>query len=327
MHRKIFSATAYSLLCLLLIAVDANATTAVWIDSDPACDKQRGHDVDDCWALVRALQADEISIRGISTVFGNSSENNSYHIVTGLLAQLMEEDVGPPVYRGASQAYIAGANTDNNSVEALAAALEKESLTIIALGPLTNIAALISKYPETIDKIKRLVVVAGQRPEQGARFHPGPSQLFHVHDFNFRKDVAAFQIVLDAALPITLLPYEVASKVQISEQDLLAMRSKGGQSSLLAGLAEPWLKYWQATFGNDSFYPFDSLAVGYVIDATGFTCERLPARIEYKSSLFLRSRDRLLVSGDFPEEAQVSYCSDVDSRFKRSLLSGLQNRL
>ena len=323
MPRGIGSPTTM-LLCLLFAACNANAATPVWIDSDPACDRQRGHDVDDCWALARALQADEISIRGISTVFGNSSENTSYRIVTELLAQIMEKGVSPPVYRGASRAYLAGSHTDNDAIEVLAAALEQEPLTIIALGPLTNVAALITKYPESIARIERLVVVAGQRPEQGARFHPGPSRLFHVHDFNFRKDVAAFQVVLDAALPFTLLPYEVASKVRISEQDLLLMRSNDTQTALLAELAEPWLSYWQSTFGNDSFYPFDSLAVEYVIDATRFTCERLPARIESNPSFFLTSRDRLLVSEDFAGAAEVSYCSGVDPLFKENLLIGLQ---
>lgn len=326
MYRRTSSSTLGMLLCSFFVVCSAHSATPVWIDSDPACDMQRVNDVDDCWALVRALQADEISIRGISTVFGNSSESSSYDIVTKLLAHVIEAGSSPPVFRGASSPYTAGDNGGNNSIDALAAALEKETLTIVALGPLTNIAALITKHPDAIDKIERLVVVAGQRPEQGARFHPGSSELFHVHDFNFRKDVTAFQVVLDAALPITLLPYEVASKVQVNEQDLLAMAAKDGQAALLAKLAVPWLNFWQSTFGSDSFYPFDSLAVGYAIDATRFKCEQLPVSIEHNRSLFLTSRDRLLVSESFSGEAQVSYCSDVDPLFKSNLLISLQNR-
>lgn len=311
------------LICFMLGAFDANAATPVWIDSDPACDRKRSHDVDDCWALVRALQAQDLSVRGISTVFGNSSEGAGYDVVTGLLAQITAEESRPPVFRGARHATVAGTSVGNEAADALAAALQKESLTIIALGPLTNIATLINRYPELIGKIDRLVAVAGQRPQQGVRFHPGPSRLFHVHDFNFRKDVDAFQIVLDAGLPVTLLPYEAASKVQINEQDLEAMKSANAQSELLAGLAAPWLDYWRSTFGNDSFYPFDSLAVGYVIDEGHFTCAQLPARIERKPSLFLASRDRLLVSEDFAGQGKVNYCSDVDSLFKSDLLVSL----
>ncbi|GJM12229.1 MAG: hypothetical protein DHS20C12_06320 [Pseudohongiella sp.] len=301
----------------------ATAAVAVWIDTDPACDLQRSHDVDDCWALTRALQAKELSVRGISTVFGNSSEAKGYDLVADLLDEIVEPEVRPSLFRGASHPYMAGANVVNESVAALATALKNERLTIISLGPLTNIATLIVRHPELAERIESLVVVAGQRPEQGARFHPGPSKLFHVHDFNFRKDVAAFQIILDADLPVTLVPFEAARNIKISDADLTTLSSKGFQGEFLAGLARPWLNYWLTTFGSDSFYPFDSLAVGFVIDSERFSCERLPVYIEPKPSLFLTSRDRLLVSEDYSGGMLVDYCFDVDSGFKADLLASL----
>lgn len=319
------SLSAFSVvILLLLLPLNGNSETPVWIDSDPACDERRTHDVDDCWALVRALQADELSVRGISTVFGNSSESVSFHVMTDLLKQAPNSVELPLVHRGASLPFVKGIESSHIAVEALSAALRVEPLTIIALGPLTNIAALVTEYPELSHRIVRLVVVAGQRPEQGSRFHPGSSQLFHVHDFNFRKDVSAFQILLDSDLPITLLPYEAASKVRINERDLMEMKSAGSQTELLAKLAEPWLDYWKSMFGSDSFYPFDSLAVGYVIDSQWFSCKFLPARIDRKQSLFLPSRDRLLVSESFVGGRELNYCYDVDPRFKNDLLLSLQ---
>lgn len=282
------------------------------------------HDVDDCWALVHALQAEELIIHGVSTVFGNSSESDSYYLMTALLDQILGADLAPTIYRGASRPLAEGVNSGRGAVEALSSALKKRPLTIIALGPLTNIAALITEYPELIQRIDELVVVAGQRPEQGSRFHPGTSRVFHVHDFNFRNDVSAFQLLLDTDLSMTFMPYEVASKVGISEEDLEAMKLLGSRAELLALLAEPWLNYWKTTFGSNSFYPFDSLAVSYVIDATHFSCEYLPVQIDRRPSLFLNSRDRLLVSEDFETDTEVNYCYDVDTQFKHDLLLNLK---
>ena len=44
----------------------------VWIDTDPSCGEGLGHDVDDCLALIQALNSPEIEIVGIGTVFGNT---------------------------------------------------------------------------------------------------------------------------------------------------------------------------------------------------------------------------------------------------------------
>ncbi len=322
MRRSLFQIGLCVLLWLLVPASSVYAARPVWVDTDPACDGRSDHDVDDCWALVRAWQAEGIVVRGTSTVYGNSSEANSFEVLNWLMKQMPQTAV--PVFRGASHPLANGVQEENAAAAALAAALRREPLTIIALGPLTNIATLISEYPEVLGNIESLVVVAGQRPEQGARFHPGSSPLFHVHDFNFRKDVAAFQRVLDAGLPLTLLPYEVAAKVQVAAEDLSRMAAAGAQGTTLAGLAEPWLHHWQRMFRNDSFHPFDSLAVGYVIDSNRFSCESLPATIEHRRSLFLEARDRLLVSEKFASSAQVDYCYDVDPGFKADLLLSLQ---
>lgn len=56
-----------TLLWEMLIMNMAGAKQAVWIDTDPACGHEKTDDVDDCWALLLALQSDELEILGIST--------------------------------------------------------------------------------------------------------------------------------------------------------------------------------------------------------------------------------------------------------------------
>jgi hypothetical protein len=63
---------------VMLLAEPSSAERLpVWIDTDPACGLEATDDVDDCWALLLALKSDAIAIRGVSTIFGNVSEERA----------------------------------------------------------------------------------------------------------------------------------------------------------------------------------------------------------------------------------------------------------
>jgi len=322
---------AYFLRCTALTAVCCLfpgylfAAGPVWIDADPACDYHSAHDVDDCWALTLALYALPEHIRGFSTVFGNSSEAQSYGSMQSVLSMADQAGQAPPVYRGATGPLLLEAPAQHNAAAmAMAAALAEQMLTIIALGPLTNIAALLQAHPEQGANIERVIAVAGQRSLTDARFYPGSSKLFHVHDFNFRKDVAAFETVLRAGIPMTLLPFETAQKIGIGRKDLSAMAVSSSTAQWLARVSGPWLTFWESAFEAETFHPFDSLAVGIVIHPSQFSCEQLPVIIERKPALFIDSRDRLLVSSALNSQFSVRYCQHVDPEFKDFLLTSLQ---
>jgi len=298
----------------------ACAGQAVWIDTDPACGHEKTNDVDDCWALLLALKSDELEIRGISTLFGNSSGEKSYQTATELIQRFAYKKATPNIHRGADRPLNLRKPKMNDASLALATALAKEPLTLIALGPLTNIATLILNHPEKLKNIKQVIAVAGQRPESGLGFYPGRSRLLHLHDLNFRKDTTAFDVVLNSAVPVTLVPYEIASKITINQDDLKQLSSGGIQSQWLAKVSKPWLEFWKTSLQTDGFYPFDSLAVGLLIVPDLFTCENIPAKIDHKRSIFVTSRDKLLVSRDFSVKRLVSYCHNIEQRFKYKLI-------
>ena len=299
------------------------AKQAVWIDSDPACGHAKTDDVDDCWALLLALRSNELDIRGISTLFGNGSGEKSYRTAIELIQRFGNEGVTPAIHRGAGGPLDLRDQKTNVASRALAKALADEPLTLIALGPLTNIATLILNHPEHLAHIKQVIAVAGQRLEPGLGFYPGNSQLFHLHDLNFRKDVAAFEVVLRAAVPLTLVPYEIAAKISIQSDDLALLKEGEPQAQWLAKISKPWLDFWQTSLQADGFYPFDSLAVGLLTMPNLFTCEKIPAKIEHKQTLFVASRDNLLVSHYFSEKRFVSYCHDINQTFKHKLIERL----
>ena len=297
----------------------------VWIDTDPACGLSATSDVDDCWALLLAMRFPELEIRGISTVFGNGDGDSSYERANHLVERLMSPHKRLTVHEGAHVKLSPQNPGSTDASRALSQALEREQLTIITLGPATNIATVLLERPELATQIRQVIAVAGKRPSPGLGFYPGPSRILHLHDLNFRKDVKAFDVLLRSGVPTVLVPYEVASKVIIVPQDLDELALGGGEALWLSNLSQEWMNFWRKSLKTSGFYPFDSLAVGYATMPGYFKCEILPALIERKRARFIESRDNLLVSKDLSKGSLVTYCYDVDPRFKSILLTKLSS--
>jgi inosine-uridine nucleoside N-ribohydrolase len=294
----------------------------VWIDTDPACGISRTTDVDDCWALQLALQSPELEIRGISTVFGNSNGNSTYQKALEVVSRIVPGSANIKIHRGSDQKIDRNKSRSTEASRELAQSLEREPLTILALGPLTNIATLLQTHPEMASQVSQIIAVAGKRPQPGLGFYPGKTSVLHLHDFNFRKDVEAFEIVLNSSIPVVLVPYEVASRVIIGSSDLDELSAKD-TTRWLARLSEEWLSFWVNDLKAEGFFPFDSLAVAYAIKSEDFLCEFIPAAIERKRSFFLESRDDLIVSNKYVNKRTVKYCYGFKQGLKPTLLRRL----
>lgn len=305
------------LACFLMLAASpALARTAVWIDTDAACGSGPLNDVDDCWALAMALASNRLAVRGVSTVFGNADLTTTDR-TTRRIVRLFGGSVPPQVFVGAGQA---NGGLSSPAVAALQRALMKERLTVIALGPLTNISALLKARPDLASRIVRLIAVMGRRPDQIFQLSANP--LIHLHDMNLRKDAAAVQRVLAAGVRITLVPFEVATKVTLGAPELDRLGRGAAAAASLANDSRAWLAMWKR-FGMKGFHPFDSLAVGYAIAPELFRCARMPARL-VRARLFAPSyASGLFVSRAYRTPTIVTYCHDVATGFKEMFLGVL----
>jgi inosine-uridine nucleoside N-ribohydrolase len=306
-------------------AETAQRPLAVWIDTDPACGAGPTADVDDCWALAFALRAPHLRVIGISTVFGNEAQDHELtapqrvDLVRKLIARA---GPGAPVFAGAQR----GAGTGNRTPasEAMATALAREPLTILALGPATNVAALLQHHPEQAQHIEQIVLVAGKPP--GRLFHPGRHWWFHFGDFNVAQDVDAMRTVLRSGVPITLLPFETGMQVEITAADLERLQQAGGLAGWLAEASKPWLSFWHGRLiERPGFSPFDALAVGYVAQPQLFECNAAHARIGFSVFLAPFGLGRDLEVADGIDGVPVRYCDTVHPSFKHTLLDRLQN--
>ncbi|MGH6953296.1 MAG: nucleoside hydrolase [Alphaproteobacteria bacterium] len=300
-------------------AARAGGTAPVWIDTDAACGEGGAADVDDCWALALALASPELEVRGIGTVFGNVDMALAHGVARAVLDRVAT-GAPPPLFAGAVDP--ATPFEANAAARALARALERERLVVVALGPLTNLAAVLDRRPELAGRIERVIAVLGQRP--GQRFFPGASRLLHFHDLNLRKDPDAVAGVLASGVPLVLLPFEAATKVTIGPRDLNRLADSGPRGASLADRSRAWLAYWRDWLGTEGFHPFDSLAVGYAVRPELFGCESLPARLERRPSLLFQ-RSSLEVAREVADGRVVTYCTGVGPRFKDELLGRLED--
>lgn len=294
----------------------------VWIDVDVAAGLPH-KDVDDAVALVQALHSPELEVVGISTVFGNTSLETGDPIAREVVGLV---DSAVPVFRGAAQAGTAHEPTD--AVTAMAAALTAAPLTLLVLGPATNVAQLLQHHPELAPQITQVVAVAGRR--RGQRFVTGTTNRRGHRDFNFEKDPDAFQVLLNHNIPLKLAPWEVSSKIWVTDAELARLAAGPAPAKWLAAAAPSWLGLWKEEFAVDGFNPFDTLAVGVVTRPDLFQCEdgaigieMAPNDVAPVQTRIEAAKPYLVVGSDVQSAHRASYCHTADVTFLEDLMTRL----
>lgn len=304
----------------LTLSLACSAALPVWIDTDPSI-ARGGKEVDDGFALVQAFRSPELTIRGVSIVFGNAPLSEALPIGRQYVREF--GPAGLTVHKGAASAAELGVETAAST--AIASALRKEPLTLLVIGPATNIATVLRLHPELAKRIKQIVAVAGRRPGQVFRASPTAGAF---RDLNFELDPEAFRIILNARVLLVLAPWEISSKVWLQAHDLTALRTANPQLAPLLDASVDWLDFWKKNLHADGFNPFDSLAVGYAISPAGFQCDRVKLTIETHpdDTSPAKPPKPYLLRRDNGTGAEPLYCHTAPATFKVELLRRLSRR-
>ena len=244
-------------LAALCVCEQARAKT-VWIDTDPSIGAPY-REVDDAFALVIAFHSPELQIRGISTTYGNARLKRTTQVTRELVrafggvANLAESDVHPGARSRRDRENRSPAN------DALAAALRKEKLTYLALGPLTNLASFLHEHPDLAARIERVIVVGGRSP--GTVFAFGPTGGLQIHDANVVKDPESMRAVLASKLPVTLAPVEASSRLVLTKERRLELRDASAAARFLYRKSRLWMWFWTTVVQHGGGPLFDALAV------------------------------------------------------------------
>ncbi len=284
------------------------------MDVDPAV-MRGGHEPDDGLALLQAFHSEELELRGVSVVFGNSPLETGYPI-----AQEIARRFGPDgllVFRGASNGEELGVETDAS--RALAEALSREELTVLALGPVTNVATVLVNHPELAGQIRRIVAVAGRRPGQKFVLGTGGTPLM---DFNFELDPGGFRILLGSGVPMVLAPFEISSKTPLTEEDIERFAGVPEIADFYLEPLRDYLKWYENRFGLRAIFPFDTLAVAYLTSPDWIQCDELPLAIETHPDDVepTRVKPYLVVGREIHSPHRARYCHTASPEFIPDLM-------
>jgi pyrimidine-specific ribonucleoside hydrolase len=297
---------------ILCLACGSNAAT-IWIDTDVSIGSPI-REVDDAFALVLAFHSPEIRIAGLSTTYGNAplahTTRAARHLVQrfGRSAGLTVERV----FAGAGSASELGRRSA--ATDALAAALGKQKLTYIALGPLTNLASFMQLHAKLSHRIERVIFVGGQTP--GASLAFGPNRSFHIHDANVFKDSAATAAVLRSNIPLTLVPIATSSHLLMDSPDLRRLQEGGEAGTYLSRQSRIWLWFWSHFVGTDGGPIFDALAIIPATRPDLLSMETRYARMDKAGNLIVTPR---LTNG----ARAIRYCTRVPPAAKDFVLQRL----
>jgi pyrimidine-specific ribonucleoside hydrolase len=228
------------------LATQVQAQTKVWFDTDLmiGMPDKTPREVDDGITLIMALKQPQIEIVGISSI---TYVDYSYDVINKIL-KWHHKGAAIPVYKGSPRADDLG--VENDGTRALYEALKKEKLTILALGPMTNIATLIQNHPDIIPQIEKISICAARTP--GLLFNPGNGKL-NVFDYNYELDTKSMDVILNSPIPLVFAGYEPSSYTHIGNIDLASLdRVKRLTSGCL--IVQPG---WKKTkyFGVRGFIP------------------------------------------------------------------------
>lgn len=259
----------------------------VLIDCDP------GHD--DMVAIMLALASPEIELLGVSTVAGNQTGDKTYSNALRTLTLLGRRDI--PVTKGAQRPLLReltiapmihgvsgldGADLpepgfegdSRHSVDFIIQTImgSREPITLVATGPLTNLALALLKEPGLTRAVSRIVLMGGAVHD---------SNISPAAEFNIFVDPEAAKIVFGCGAPIVMVGLDVTNKSKLSFADIDEMESwKGRVSRVVAPLLRFFANTNKEVFGIDGAPVHDALAVAHLVRPEVITTRRMNVEIE-----------------------------------------------
>jgi inosine-uridine nucleoside N-ribohydrolase len=246
-------------------------STPILLDCDP------GHD--DAIAILLALASPELELLGVTTVAGNQTLEKTTANALRVLEFAGRGDV--PVAAGAdgplarelfTAAYVHGESgmdgptvppPQKSPVEQHAVAFLTERIlasdrpvTLVAVGPLTNVALLLARHPEVAGNVERIVIMGGAVAE---------GNVTPAAEFNVYVDPEAAWRVFRSGLPLTMIGLDVTHRALMMPSHVERLRASGEPGRFVAELHDFFVQYHRRTYGTEGAPIHDAVAVAQVL--------------------------------------------------------------
>jgi purine nucleosidase len=347
--RNSFFAAILSVYIILTLAVPAFAATKkIIFDTDPG--------TDDAMALMLALNSPELDVRAITVVPGNVTAEQGLENALRMVSLANRCDI--PIAAGAQHPLFQklitaefwhGKNGLANVelppskckvdprfgpdliIEMVHAA--PHEITLVPVGPLTNIALAVEKDPTIVPLVKEVVIMGGSIT--GGNVNASA-------EANIYNDPEAAQIVFRAGWPLTMVGLDVGDKTLLSPKYLEQLGQTHGPMNDFIYQVAHYLIELSAQFGSVGTQMYDPLAVGVAIDPTFVKAPLMHVDVETRGE-FTRGEtvanrhgtiernvlhgDRYLIEGVDKVEPNAKVCVDVDAdRFLQMFVSRLRGK-
>ena len=301
--------------------------TPVILDCDPG--------LDDALALLLVLASPELELEGVTTVAGNQTVEKTTENALKILELAGRSDI--PVAAGAA-APLAGELVladdahgetglgtlvlpsprarplDRPAVDLLADRLlgASQPMTVLAIGPLTNLGLLLALQPAAAERIDRLVLMGGAIREGNMT----PSA-----EFNIWIDPEAAHRIFAAGLDVTMVGLDVTNRCVLTRGDAERLRASGPIGAAAAELVDFYLGYYEQAYAHGGAPIHDALAVAHVLRPELLTLEHRRVEIELTGICRGRTVVDMRQRTSLPEpNAHVAVDVDVEG-FRELLLS------
>jgi inosine-uridine nucleoside N-ribohydrolase len=246
--------------------------TDIILDCDP------GHD--DAIAMLLALASPEVKLLGVTTVSGNQTLEKTTANAIRVLDHVGRTDV--PVAAGAERplvrerhvaAHVHGETGldgpdlpppsrkphPQHAIDWIAQALSDNPspVTLVPVGPLTNIALFLARYPRLTPKIERVVLMGGAI---------GVGNITPAAEFNIWADPEAAHRVFSSDLDVTMVGLDVTHRALMTPDHVAQLQGRAGK--LVADLYGFFSKFHASRYGWNGAPVHDAVALAHVIDPT-----------------------------------------------------------
>ena len=277
----------------------------ILIDTDPG--------VDDALAILLAMRSPELHVEGITTVCGNISVTQATQNLLTILG-VLDLNTFPIIAQGEAEPLVKPLvmathvhgddglgnvhqlrNTDNHPLYPPAnAPISSESgvdlilemvarypdeLTIIALGPLTNIAKAIRKDAEKMQRLQKIVLMGGAFEAYG--------NVTTTAEFNIFVDPHAAHEVFHFGVPIDIVPLDATHQVVLTGERLHAEVDKRDSkiANFLKDSTQACMEFYRQHIGFWGFHIHDALPIGILTRPDYFESVDAYAQVETEGVL------------------------------------------
>ena len=256
--------------------------------------------VDDALALILALRSPEVAVKAVTTVAGNVEVGKCTANVLFLLRLLhYQRDVivargaekplrrtlvtAPEVHGRDGLGNVNRRSAPSRSMprraeETIIECCQKfgKQLTVVAIGPLTNIALAWRRNPSALKRMGSLISMGGAFRVPG---NTGP-----VAEFNYYVDPDAANIVLNSGLPITIIPLDLTEQFVLLHRELEDRSKRRGDkiAQSISRFTRTYMHYHEKTQGFYGGYIHDPLALAAAISPELFQTIGTKVSVETK---------------------------------------------